>query len=194
MSDKIDELCNAIKDNALPLVKHLIENRIDLNVLSKDGRPPLMIAIVQNRYEIAELLLKNGAHTDITCENNGTALHVATAMDNTSFITLLLNYKADINILGVDNSSTPLHFAAYIDNAEAVKVLVENGANINAQNEDKVTPLRIAVQRMSINAIHMLYKLGADPDIKDKDGNTVYDYCRFNELLEKMEDDNTIII
>jgi ankyrin repeat protein len=145
-------------------------------------------------YDIADLLLKNGARTDITCKHNGTPLHLAASgICNSNFITLLLNYKADIDVLAL-GGETPLHLAAYENNIEAIKTLVAGGANINAQNKEKLTPLLLAIGKMNIHAVYMLCKLGADRGIKDIEGRTAYDYCRLDELLQKLEEDNIITI
>lgn len=58
---------------------------------------------------------------------------------------LLLEYHSDVNAKDEDGS-TPLHYAAYFNLEEFVKLLFEAGADPYIKNNDKKTPIDIAIE------------------------------------------------
>ena len=96
-----DALYVAIENNAYKSVVLLIKKRTDINKLyTEDGLTPLVLACRINSFEIADLLLKQGAnpngiddYLDIKAEN---PLRECVINKNETLIKLLLTYKVKI--------------------------------------------------------------------------------------------------
>ena len=78
---------------------------------------------------------------DVSDEGGWTALHRATAFNQTDVIKRLLLEGADVNRQTRFFKNTPLHMAAENNSTEAVRFLLDNGADINLKNDDNKTPL-----------------------------------------------------
>ena len=68
-----------------------------VNVMDEYGCTPLIHAAVTNRYDIAALLLKHNARTDLVDITGSTALHWAIDNDNIQMCKLFLNFGASPN-------------------------------------------------------------------------------------------------
>lgn len=96
----------------------------DLNVVSGDGRWPLLAAAERNDVEAIRWLLKAGARIDLT-STGATALHAAVGADAREAAAFLLEAGADPNAPDVDGC-TPLFFAR---SRQVIGMLLEAGAN-----------------------------------------------------------------
>lgn len=78
-----------------------------------------------------------------------------------------------------ERGATALHYAT-LHGAIAIfnKLANSPGINANVQDNDGVTPLRIAVADRSVLCILALLELNADPDIKDKTGVSAADNAK----------------
>jgi ankyrin repeat protein len=98
-------------------------------------------------------------------------LHDATVMGDIQRIKELLSKGDNINELGWPKTedgkfqAAPLHWAVMLGKEEVAVFLIKNGANINViglDENDKVTPLDIAVIKKNEKMIRLLLKLGAN--------------------------------
>ena len=81
---------------------------------------------------------------------------------------------------------TPLARACYDGSYEAAEALCAHGAELDArsdsQNDSQNTPLIFAADAGRTKICEMLLALGADPRLKNKDGETALDKARrFNQ-------------
>jgi ankyrin repeat protein len=85
---------------------------------------------------------------------------------------------------------TPLHFTSERYSVEAARVLLDHGADVNAQDIYGNTPLARAVYRSKRGTEPELVKLlmsrGANPDIKNKAGESARDLVKGNAVLERL--------
>jgi uncharacterized protein len=186
----------AISQRHSAVVDELVKAKADVNLASKTGSTPLMFA-AQGDLKSAKILLAAGARPNIQHPDNGqTALIVASTMHNTDVVEALLEKGADPNIRD-GNTFTALHSAVRdseygVDNqnraeaAKTVKVLLAHGADPNARIDQKkqtvralnelafqgATPLLLAAEVNSLDAIKELVKGGADPMIATEQGTT----------------------
>ena len=97
-----------------------------------------------------------------------------------------LHSGGDINRVHERQGWSLLHFAAEHQNAEVIGYLVENGANVEIRDHSGWTPLHLAVDADIDGAIQdrkvprmiatrALIRAGADPTVKDEEGNTPRD-------------------
>jgi uncharacterized protein len=186
----------AISERQAAVAEELIRHKADVNLASKNGSTPLMFA-AQGDLKAARLLLAAGAQPNVVHPDTGqTALIIASTMGNTDIVEALLDNGADPNIVD-GNTFTALHaavrdsdygadHASRVAAAATVKVLLAHGANPNARINQKkqtvrtlneisfqgATPLALAAEVNSLDAIKELVKGGADPRIATEQGTT----------------------
>jgi ankyrin repeat protein len=186
----------ALSERHPAVVAELVSHKADVNLGSKSGSTPLMFA-AQGDLESTRILLAAGARPDTVHPKTGqTALIIASAMGNAEIVTLLLDSGADPNIADA-NTFTALHaavrdsdygvdHASRVAAAATVKALLAHGANPNARINQKkptvrtvteislqgATPLALAAEVNSLDAIKELVKAGADPRIATEEGTT----------------------
>jgi len=150
-----------IKENDninLVFFQKIIDSGININKYSKDfNQRPLSIALIEQKYNIIEILLKNGANP------------------NFSFIEIIEFNPIDDNFLEfntfLENIYTPLLFAIEHKLYETIKILLKFDANINILDENKNTVLMIILEKFyyfnfneskSIEIIQLLLEYGID--------------------------------
>jgi len=186
----------ALSERHSAVVEELVRNKANVNLASKSGSTPLMFA-AQGDLKSARVLLAAGARpNDVHSDTKQTALIIASTMGNTDIVAALLDNGADPNIVD-DNTFTALHAAvrqsdygadqaSRVAAVATVKVLLAHGANPNARINQKkqtvravnevafqgATPLALAAEVNSLDAIKELVKGGADPNIATEQGTT----------------------
>jgi ankyrin repeat protein len=166
----------AIKNNLdIEIIKSLILAGADLN--EKGDDPPLLHFVLNSGMdEIAKLLIEHGA--DINLENNKgeTPLFEAvrwTKDDNYDFLQFMIAHGACLDVHDKQGNSL-LHPARSCFDNRVLTFLVESlHQYINTQNLDHArTPLHCAVLNNDIDYIRVLLDKGADPNVKNKGGET----------------------
>ncbi|XP_018915889.1 palmitoyltransferase Hip14 isoform X2 [Bemisia tabaci] len=82
-----------------------------------------------------------------------------------------------ISIDGLDSGGyTALHYAARAGHLSVCELLIDAGAAIDSQTRaGRATPLHRAVSAGKEDVVMLLLKHGANPGIKDADGNTCFE-------------------
>lgn len=164
--------------------RYLIQTVSDLLPRSIDG-PPLLIAISQQQYEMARLLLQSGADANMASSKGFTPLHMATQTGNIGLVRELLLCGAAVNAPD-GNGNTPLFRAvdSVNNNGALVRELVLHGALVNARNDEGMTPLLCATTShrygippdILLPVIRELLAQGADPDVHTERGENSIDF------------------
>lgn len=94
--------------------------------------------------------------------HGNTPLHWAAFKNETSCVSLLLQYQADPNARAEPSGWTPLHDAAYSNGREAIALLLDAGAMVDARANSGATPLCFAAQEDAADAAELLLSRGAD--------------------------------
>ncbi|MDB0529562.1 ankyrin repeat domain-containing protein [Ralstonia solanacearum] len=105
--------------------------------------PPLEVALSNNKYAAAMVLLRSGARGDYTLEGSGA----------TALMTLAFNRSTDQG-----------------QAADMVRVLIEHGAKLNAQDSTGNTALHLAARMGNGAVLRSLLRRGADRCIKNAKG------------------------
>ncbi|MBQ7154309.1 MAG: ankyrin repeat domain-containing protein [Synergistaceae bacterium] len=106
-----------------------------------------------------------------------------------SAVSDILSREPNINVNVQTNKwkYTPLMFAAYSDNSDTVSRLINAGAVVDMQNYCGETALREAVINRDYATAELLVQNGADPNIRDNDGETPYTHI-FSKVFLESED------
>ena len=110
--EKLDmQLIDAVKFNEVFKVDYLINKGANINVKTEDlGLTPLMIAVSEGYFEMAEMLIKLGADVNKKNKFGDTALMYAVVYTEPKLIKLLINSGADLKAKNNKNI-TALDFA-----------------------------------------------------------------------------------
>ena len=108
--------------------------------------PLLFMATARGLAGICEILLAEGADTNIGSTDNGSLpLHCAAYHGYTACLRVLLRAGADANSRANDADAAPLHIACLKGRLHAVKLLIAAGAHKEARDDEHRTPLRLAI-------------------------------------------------
>jgi len=184
-------LYKAIEENKeTEEIKNLITPDISLNLQSSE-RSPLGAAIISKNLDLITFLVKHGANVNQQFELGFTPLFVAVMTNSPEIITFLLGKKADPNAPSrlPLRGATPLFFAT--SNSHLIEPLVKAGAEIDTKISpeapglpNNITPLMVAAQAGEVDAIRKLLRLGANPSLKNSEGETALDIAK--EMAKEM--------
>ena len=139
----------------------LVSRGAQLDARDAAGRTPLIIAVLADNFELADVLLDAGADLEAADGNFGESpLSWAACWGRLSAAKFLLSKGAQINRKTGREGNTPLHRAVICSKGhpEMIKYLVANGADVNATNNEGLTPIERAHNR---KAKELLRSLGS---------------------------------
>jgi ankyrin repeat protein len=131
-----------------------------------------MLAMQKSSRKVAEVLMEWKA-TNLSIHNPKmeTPLMLAAITNQLDWAKRLIERGADVNQKGW----TPLHYAATKGNIDIMRLLIENHAYLDAESPNGTTPLMMAAYYSSPNAVKLMLEEGADPLLKNQDGQTALD-------------------
>lgn len=182
--DLSNKLIDAVKENNLQLVRELIAQGADVNLLVFDKttgkdindpyaqykETPLMIASKNGNLEIVKELLSAGAKVDqilpintereLMPSENQTALEMACQEDNIEVVKILAEAGA--------NARSVILCACKIGYEDLLKIALQNKPNLNfTTGEGGVSPLIMAAEKGYENIVKALLDSGADANYTD---------------------------
>ena len=154
-------LTYAVYANNIKSVKFLIEHHADVNESSYWGTP-LGVASYKDFYDIAELLIHNGANVNEVSRNGMTPLFNAVLLTGKKdIVKLLLENGADPNFEQTNTKETALTLAAGKGYLGIVKLLVDGGADVNYHDSGNLTPMDWALLDNHTDVARILLENGA---------------------------------
>ena len=121
--------------------------------------------------EIFQAIIDNG-DVNATSKENTTALMIACEKGNEGATDVLLKAGADPNIADGDGNTWIYYAVAGNCRKGLLQAILDHGSDVNAINTNNVTPLMVACKKGNVDAINVLLKSGADPNMIDKSGAT----------------------
>lgn len=144
-------------------------NRKDIEQVDQYGRTPLHLAAEFNNAKAIGPLLENGANIEKERPGKLNALHTAVLVEAVESVSELLKYKASVNKADM-HGDTSLHMVTKSGNLQITRLLMDNKANPSLSNNDKMTPLGLAVHRGQKEFIKLLvntYKVDINQESKE---------------------------
>lgn len=187
------DIFNEIKLNNIDYVKEYIKSGKDINIIHPTMSipvTPLYAALLFSQYEIAQLLLDNGADVNL-----GRPILSVIKTDNyIKVINMLITHNVNLNVL-TNNNETPLITAIKQNNLEIVNLLIENGADVNFFIAKEHIPLITAIQKKNIEITSLLIKKGAIVNYLDSYYTPLVFACTENntELIKLLIDNGAKI-
>ena len=167
-----DDFFKAIVFDQVPVVGNLIYRGMDPNTPTEKGEPALVFAVRSGAPKTMAYLLKQPSiQIDATNMADETALMLAANANDLASANLLIEAGASVN----RPKWTPLHYAASKGHTAMMRLLIENDAYVDAESPNGTTPLMMAAYYASPNAVKLMLEEGADPLLKNQDGQTALD-------------------
>lgn len=170
-------------------IQQLINKGADVNAEFGENNDPLLFYAVKWRrdhskdIQLIEFLVENGADINAVNNLNNNALYYSADTRNLYVARYLLEKGIHVNNKNSDNR-TALHNAAERDGI--VEILLKNNADPDIQITGKEfkgwTALMLAGYKGHMDEFQALLDAGADTDIKNADGKTVWEIETYDKI------------
>ncbi len=194
----VEKLIRAIESRNTVSALELVRSGVDVN--TRYGfmeTPPIVLAAQFGIAPLVDALIQAGADPNLADCGRNTALMEAVRSGSESIVDLLL--KAGVKIDRADDlRMTALHWAVHGrsdekagKDGEAEVVVAERllsaGANANARDSDGYTPLMTAARCGAARFLTPLLRNGADPKIRNRDGEDAESIAALRGALHIVE-------
>lgn len=160
-------LLYSVKRGNYSISKLLLANGADVSDHdSPDLQTALHIAAANGDEDLTTLLVKHGAHINITDAYDETPLYAAVRGGHYEVAGILLNHGAQANCHSRP-FITPLHWAIFKNDLRMVELLLNYKANVNAVDQSGMSPLHYTVKQNNPQIAQLLAKKNPDPNILD---------------------------
>jgi ankyrin repeat protein len=123
-------------------------------------------------------LVEGGVPVDAPADRKRTALMWASFNGHTAVARYLLDQGANVNAKDADGRGA-LMYASSGPFAETVKLLLDRGAQVDLQGTaEGFTALMTAAAEGQLAVVQLLLARGANPSIRDEDGDTAASFAR----------------
>ncbi len=129
-----DAIFSAIRTNDLELIRSLIRDGVNLDIIDTNDRSAFIVALQAGHREMSELLLFNSSRLDTPDSNNDRPIHIAARNGYLGIVLDLVKIKVDINAqdhLG----NTALIIATRHDDRDMMNLLINNNADYSIKNK-----------------------------------------------------------
>ena len=137
-------------------------------------------AALDGEKDLVRKALDQGIDPDVVDENQSTPLMLASYNGHSDIIAMLLDAGADVKKCNRIGRSS-LMFASTLPLVDPVARLLAKGAPVNAlDSQEKWTALMFAASEGNGLVVGVLLAAGANPTLKDTDGDTAGNFARKN--------------
>ncbi|KAK3769690.1 hypothetical protein RRG08_004941 [Elysia crispata] len=136
----------------------------------------LRMGILKNNRDVVEKYCSLGLPLDDPLRSGWTALMYAAHYVRSEYVSLLLQYGANVNFQC--DMFTPLMCACSATSgdeqgvSECVRILIKAGADVNAKDRHHLTPLMLASREGHLPVVKTLISAGAQVNLQDSQGWT----------------------
>lgn len=205
---KFTPLHEAAAKGKYEIVKLLLKHGADPSKKNRDGATPLDL-VRDGDQDVADLLKGNAALLDaakkgnllrvqrlVTPENincrdaqgrNSTPLHLAAGYNNVEVAEFLLDHGADVNAQD-KGGLIPLHNASSYGHLDIAALLIKFNTVVNATDKWGFTPLHEAAQKGRTQLCALLLAHGADPFLKNQEGQAPVDLASADDVRCLLQD------
>lgn len=169
-----DDFFSAVKRDDAGTVRTLLGRGFDPDTLDPKGLSGLYLALREPAPKVAAALIDwPKTNVEIRTRDDESPLMMAALKGHLDLARKLIDRGADVNKTGW----TPLHYAATGGHLAIMELLLEHHAYIDAESPNGTTPLMMAAQYGSVDAVKLLLAAGADPRLKNQLGLSAIDFA-----------------
>lgn len=158
-------LHNASVKGDFGVVEGLLLGKANPNILDKDNCTPLCLAIREDRFDSAVILI-NSPGVDVNLGGGifGSPMHIAVVKLEVWIVKKLLMRGADVNKADCDGN-TPLHLVMNVFSKNTQKcmsiceLLITHGAKANMKNNDNWAPIHIAARKGQEKGVQTIIRI-----------------------------------
>ncbi|MDB5923310.1 MAG: ankyrin repeat and protein kinase protein 1-like, partial [Betaproteobacteria bacterium] len=168
-------LVRAAEGNNFELAKFLVERRANMNASNNHGETALTKFVLRKNWPAVKYVIDHGARINFTDKDGDSPLDLV-SMDDVAGMTLLLQHRADPNVIGKDGN-TPLGRAVFAHRPDIAALLLKHGADPDQRLQllGRPTVLALAVTEEAKDVVATLLRAGADPWLIDSDTYVAFD-------------------
>ena len=166
-------LMYAARQNSMDAARVLVDAGADLDQTDVDGVTALVVAIINAHYDVAALLIENGADPNVADITGMTPLYADVDMNTLQFMHGRPPSKASGRLSAVDVAKLLLAYGAEPDPALKTSTLQRHNTAGNRFLGPGTTPLMRAAKSGDVVLMHALLDAGANPQLRQKNGNTL---------------------
>ncbi|XP_015672649.1 transient receptor potential cation channel subfamily A member 1 [Protobothrops mucrosquamatus] len=185
----------ATKKQQTESIKLLLSKGADPNILNVNLIAPLHWALHYLLDDLVKIFLEcNNTNINLEGEGGNTPILLACYKDNPDALKLLIEKGGDI--CKVNNMGCmPVHAAAFSGSKLCLEMIIKRGEqlgyspknHINFINNEKSSPLHLAVQSRDVEMIKMCIEFGAQIDLKQGDNCTALHFAAIQGATEIIE-------
>ncbi|XP_046487171.1 poly [ADP-ribose] polymerase tankyrase isoform X1 [Neodiprion pinetum] len=205
---KFTPLHEAAAKGKCEIVRLLLRHGADATKKNRDGATPLDL-VREGDQDVADLLRGNSAlleaakkgnlarvqrlvtQDNINCRDaqgrNSTPLHLAAGYNNLEVAEFLLERGADVNAQD-KGGLIPLHNASSYGHLDIAALLIKYNTVVNATDKWGFTPLHEAAQKGRTQLCALLLAHGADPFLKNQEGQSPVDLASADDVKCLLQD------
>jgi hypothetical protein len=162
----------------------LLNRGFDPNTVDPTGIPGLIVAINASSFSAAAALVAwPSTRVEFRNAADESPLMLAALKGELALCQALIKRDADVNKPGW----APLHYAATGENLDVVRLLLDENAYIDAASPNGTTPLMMAAQYGTDAAVKLLIEAGADPQLKNEQGLSAFDFANRSGRVKSAE-------
>lgn len=179
-----EQLLMAASKGDLDGIAEALANGADINYAPREITP-LQLAVSNQKKEMVQYLLDNGANSNVKNRRGWTPFHEVARLGFSDLIEPFLNDSLFVSLNAKDeNGDTPLRAAVDTQKEEFIVKLIELTQNsesnmrtlfINSVDYDGISPLAAAVKNDSFNIAKILIEAGAKPEHSERNAMSAID-------------------
>jgi len=165
------------------IVEILIQACANLNLKTKEGKSPFLLAVLNGHVELGNVLKRAGAKEDpyFLGKAADNELLLASSLGDLQRVKYVFFFKPNANATDGIGQTALMH-AARSGNREILSLLLKAGANVDTKDKSGKTALMLAARRGHKQALSVLLDFDADVDIEDNDHFTAITWAeRFGQ-------------
>jgi uncharacterized protein len=166
-------LMYAAREGAIDAARALADGGADLNQADPDGSTAMLLALINAHYDLAALLVEKGADLDRADSTGMTPLYAAVDMNTLAFMHGRPTSRPSGVLTSVDLVKLLLARGAKPDRALTAPTLQRHNNGPNQNLGEGTTPLMRAAKSGDVAVMRLLLAAGADPALRQKNGNTL---------------------